>query len=81
MSRRSTPGTPRWVKVFAFVFIFVILLIAVVLVTDLGGPHGPGRHVPSAEPAGDTSSGNAADTPSAGLAGHAGFAERGGQQS
>ena len=80
MPQRSARGTPRWVKVFAIVFILLILLVAVALVTDLGGPHGPGRHIPPAEPGGDTSSGEGGDTPPAGLAGHTGPTEGGGQR-
>ncbi|WP_292211552.1 hypothetical protein [Mesorhizobium sp.] len=37
------PGTPRWVKVSG---IIVVLVIAA-LFTGVGGPHGPGRHLPS----------------------------------
>jgi hypothetical protein len=46
------PGTPRWVKISALVAGIVVLLIAVVLLTGIGGPHGPGRHLPGggAEP-------------------------------
>jgi hypothetical protein len=45
------PGTPRWVKISALVAGIAVLLIAVVLLTGIGGPHGPGRHLPGgAEP-------------------------------
>jgi hypothetical protein len=50
--RESPPSTPRWVKVLAIIALSVVLLIIIALVTDLGGPHGPGRHMPSGEPAG-----------------------------
>jgi hypothetical protein len=40
--RGSTPGTPRWVKVFGIVALLVVLLFVILLLT--GGPHGPGRH-------------------------------------
>ena len=38
------PGTPRWVKALAVIAVPVALLIAFILVTGLGGPHGPQRH-------------------------------------
>lgn len=45
----SPPGTPprvpRWVKVSAIVAGTLILLVVIVLVTGLGGDHGPGRHL------------------------------------
>jgi len=45
--RESTPGTPRWVKVFGIIALIVILLVVIVLLTG-GGPggggHGPIRH-------------------------------------
>lgn len=52
--RGSPPGTPRWVKLFGIIGIIVVLLIVIILVTELGGSHGPGRHLPS---------GNAVETP------------------
>jgi hypothetical protein len=43
-----TPGTPRWVKVFAIVAVAAIVLMVVLLVVGTGG-HGPSRHTgPSA---------------------------------
>jgi hypothetical protein len=39
--RRSTTGTPRWVKVFGIVALVLVLLFLVLLLT---GNHGPGRH-------------------------------------
>ena len=41
--RRSTEGTPRWVKVFGIVAVVVVLLFVVLLFA--GGPHNPGRHL------------------------------------
>ena len=41
--RRSTEGTPRWVKVFGIVAVVVVLLFVILLI--VGGPHGPSRHV------------------------------------
>jgi hypothetical protein len=54
--RRSTASTPRWVKVFGITAISLLLLFAVIVLTGIGGEHGPGRHLPSgAGPGGDTS--------------------------
>jgi hypothetical protein len=41
------PGTPRWVIAFGIIAIVVVVLIGFILVTGLGGPHGPQRHAPS----------------------------------
>jgi hypothetical protein len=41
------PGTPPWVKVAGIVIGVLVLLIAIVIFTGIGGPHGPGRHLPS----------------------------------
>ncbi|MGH2921707.1 MAG: hypothetical protein ACRDKU_06555 [Gaiellaceae bacterium] len=43
--RRSTEGTPRWVKVFGAIALLVVLLFVIALLTG-GGKHGPGRHTP-----------------------------------
>ena len=43
----GTPGTPRWVIAFGIVAIVVVVLLGFILVTGLGGPHGPQRHAPS----------------------------------
>ena len=40
----SYPGTPRWVKAIGIVLLVVLLLAAFVVVSGLGGPHGPQRH-------------------------------------
>lgn len=37
--------TPGWVKATVAVAMAVIVLTAVVMVTGLGGSHGPGRHM------------------------------------
>lgn len=42
--RGSRPGTPLWVKVFGLIAIIVVLLVAVIVMSGLGGPHGPQRH-------------------------------------
>jgi hypothetical protein len=44
--RGLTPGTPRWVKVFGIVALILVLLVVIMLVTGVGGDHGPGRHMP-----------------------------------
>ena len=45
----ATYRTPRWVKVFGIIVIALVLLVAVMLVTGIGGEHGPGRHAPSGD--------------------------------
>lgn len=37
-------GTPGWVKAFGILAVLLILLVAFILITGLGGPHGPQRH-------------------------------------
>lgn len=44
--RRSTPGTPRWVKVSGIIALVLILLLVIMVLVG-GGNHGPGRHIPS----------------------------------
>ena len=46
-------STPRWVKVFGIIVLVAVLLVVVILVTDIGGEHGPGRHIPSGDAGGD----------------------------
>jgi hypothetical protein len=41
------PGTPRWVKIVGIIVLVLVLLVGVVLLTGIGGEHGPGRHLPS----------------------------------
>jgi uncharacterized cupredoxin-like copper-binding protein len=43
----SAYATPHWVKVFGLIAVVLLVVVAVVLVTGLGGPHGPGRHMAS----------------------------------
>ena len=38
------PGTPGWVKLLGVIAVLVVVLIAFILVTGLGGQHGPQRH-------------------------------------
>jgi len=47
------PGIPRWVKVIGIITLVLILLVGIVMLTGVGGDHGPGRHTPSGD-AGDT---------------------------
>jgi hypothetical protein len=50
------PGIPRWVKISWLVVSLLLLLTAIIVAFDIGGPHGPGRHMsPNSEmqPAGD----------------------------
>ena len=42
----SYPGTPRWVKVSGIIAAALALAAVVVILTGVGGPHGPGRHMP-----------------------------------
>ncbi len=39
------PGAPRWVKVAGIVAVIFGLLVGVIIVTGVGGPHGPARHL------------------------------------
>jgi hypothetical protein len=41
------PGTPRWVQALGLGAIILVLLVAIILMTGIGGPHGPGRHIQS----------------------------------
>ena len=45
-------STPRWVKILGIIALVLILLFGVMLLTGVGGEHGPGRHMPSGD-AGD----------------------------
>ena len=50
----TPPGVPRWVKVFAVVAGVLALLAVILMLTGLGGEHGPGRHTGSAPAVGVT---------------------------
>ena len=39
------PGMPRWVKVGGIIAALVILLVLIIVLSGVGGPHGPGRHM------------------------------------
>lgn len=38
-------GVPRWVKALVLVTAVLLLLVALVMVTGVGGEHGPSRHL------------------------------------
>jgi hypothetical protein len=38
------PGPPRWVKLIVLIAAVLLLVVAFVLVSGLGGSHGPQRH-------------------------------------
>jgi hypothetical protein len=44
-SRGRSAGMPRWVKVSLTVGAILLLLVIVVVVFQIGGEHGPGRHL------------------------------------
>jgi hypothetical protein len=46
--------TPRWVKIVGIVALVLVLLVGILLLTGVGGPHGPGRHLPSGGAGGHT---------------------------
>ena len=48
------PGIPRWVMVFGIIVIVLVLLAGIIMFTGIGGPHGPGRHMPSGDAGGQT---------------------------
>ena len=50
--RGSPPSAPGWVKVSAIIVIVLILLFGILMFADVGGEHGPGRHIPPSEPSG-----------------------------
>jgi hypothetical protein len=52
--RGSIPSTPRWVKVFGLIAIVLALFVLFVVLTGIGGPHGPGRHMSFGDVGGHT---------------------------
>lgn len=54
---RPPPAVPGWVKVSGIVALVLALLIAIVLLTGIGGPHGPARHEPSGDGAPSSAAG------------------------
>ncbi len=47
-------STPRWVMIAGIVILVLALLVSIVLLTGVGGDHGPGRHMPSGGAGGHT---------------------------
>ena len=48
VSTTSTPpSTPRWVTIVGIIALVLVLLVVIMLLTGVGGEHGPGRHLPS----------------------------------
>lgn len=45
----SPPNMPGWVKVLGIIALILVLLIAIHIITGIGGPHGPGSHLPSGD--------------------------------
>jgi hypothetical protein len=43
------PGTPRWVKVSGIIVLVLVVLAVVIMVTGVGGQHGPWRHTGGAD--------------------------------
>jgi hypothetical protein len=50
--REAGAGTPRWVKVFGIIGLVIVLLFVIMMLG--GGRHGPHRHTPSVDTAGQT---------------------------
>jgi hypothetical protein len=67
-SDRESTTTPRWVKVFGIIALVLVLLFVIMLLTGVGGGHGPGRHTASGDPGGQTRPSSV--TASAGIGGH-----------
>ncbi len=65
-------STPRWVKIVGIIALVLVLLIGILLLTGVGGEHGPGRHLPAGSPGAQTppSSLIADRSPSGGLGRH-----------
>lgn len=43
----SYPGAPRWAKILGIGAGGLVVLFSIIFLTGVGGPHGPGRHLPS----------------------------------
>ncbi len=39
-------STPRWVNIVGIITLVQVLLVGIMLLTGIGGDHGPGRHMP-----------------------------------
>jgi hypothetical protein len=67
------PGTPRWVKVSGIIVGVLVVLAIIIVLTGVGGPHGPGRHTSSGDVTGRTTPSSVAreaTSPGGGLAGN-----------
>ncbi len=40
----GSTGAPRWVKILGIIGLIVALLVIIMVLTDVGGEHGPSRH-------------------------------------
>ena len=54
-------STPRWVKLLGIVVLILVLMVGIVLLTGVGGVHGPGRHMPSGAAGAKSLAGGAGD--------------------
>jgi hypothetical protein len=59
-------GVPRWVVISGIIAAIIVLGVVIVLLTGLGGEHGPGRHEPGAESSSATPASSMEHTPPAG---------------
>jgi hypothetical protein len=64
MANPPAYSTPRWVKVFGILALVLILLVVIMMMfAGIGGPHGPGRHLPSGDAGGSTLSSSVTEDP------------------
>ena len=47
-------STPRWVMIVGIIVLVLVVLVGIVLLTGVGGDHGPTRHLPSGGAGGHT---------------------------
>ncbi|HYP40708.1 MAG TPA: hypothetical protein VEX13_10150 [Chloroflexia bacterium] len=52
------PGIPLWMKVSGLIALVVVPLVAIIMLTGIGGQHGPGRHIPSGDAGSPSPSGS-----------------------
>ncbi|MEJ7772391.1 MAG: hypothetical protein WKF51_10860 [Geodermatophilaceae bacterium] len=55
-ARESDAGPPRWVKISGIAAIILVLLFVIMLLSGVGGEHGPSRHSQSGDGVGPSSS-------------------------